>query len=86
MAPSSGRHTLWTIPGKQGWTPLFNGQTGQWATEHDPAKDLYRVPLAVEPLPVTVEQFTIAVMTRAAGGVPRLDWDTTRAWAEFGVK
>ncbi len=82
----AGKYTLWTIPTKNGWTLLFNSQTGQWGTEHDAAKDVYRVALAVEPLPDVVERFTIAVMPRTGGGVVQLDWDTTRAAVEFVVK
>ncbi|MFN8588738.1 MAG: DUF2911 domain-containing protein [Candidatus Eisenbacteria bacterium] len=82
----AGKYTLWTIPTKSGWTLVFNSQTGQWGTEHDATKDLYRVPMGVEPLPDVVERFTIAVMPRAGGGVLQLDWDTTRAAVEFAAK
>ncbi|MCC6652203.1 MAG: DUF2911 domain-containing protein, partial [Candidatus Eisenbacteria bacterium] len=81
-----GRYSVWTIPAATGWTLILNSQSGQWGTEHDAGKDVCRIPLDVEALPDVVERFTINVVPRGAGGVLQLDWDTTRAWAEFGVK
>ncbi|MCC6649763.1 MAG: DUF2911 domain-containing protein, partial [Candidatus Eisenbacteria bacterium] len=81
-----GRYSIWTIPAAKGWTLILNSQSGQWGTEHDAGKDVCRIPLAVEALPDVVERFTINVVPRGAGGVLQLDRDTTRAWAEFGVK
>ena len=82
----AGKYSVWTLPAKSGWTLILNSQSGQWGTEHDAGKDVCRIPLAVEALPDVVERFTINVVPRGAGGVLQLDWDTTRAWAEFGVK
>ncbi len=79
----AGMYTLWSIPSPGGWKLLVNSQTGQWGTEHDPAKDLYTLDMTVEPLPDRVERFTVHVLPREGGGVLQLDWDTTRASLEF---
>jgi hypothetical protein len=81
----AGFYTLWTIPSPTGWKLVFNSQTGQWGTEHDPAKDVATVDMAVGTLPAEVERFTISVEATAQGGALHLDWDTTRASAPFTV-
>ena len=82
----AGKYSVWTLPTKSGWTLILNSQSGQWGTEHDASKDLYKIALAVEPLPDVVERFTINVLPRDTGGVLQLDWDTTRASVGFAVK
>lgn len=82
----AGKYSVWTLPAKSGWTLILNSQTGQWGTEHDASKDLYKIALAVEALPDVVERFTINVLPRATGGTLQLDWDQTRAAVDFVVK
>jgi hypothetical protein len=82
----AGKYSVWTLPTKSGWTLILNSQSGQWGTEHDASKDLYKIALTVEPLPDVVERFTINVLPRTGGGVLQLDWDTTRASVGFAVK
>ena len=82
----AGKYSVWTLPTKSGWTLILNSQSGQWGTEHDASKDLYKIALAVEALPDVVERFTINVLPRDTGGVLQLDWDTTRASVGFAVK
>ncbi|MBI5169794.1 MAG: DUF2911 domain-containing protein [Candidatus Eisenbacteria bacterium] len=82
----AGKYSVWTLPAKSGWTLILNSQTGQWGTEHDASKDLYKIGLTVEPLPDVVERFTINVLPRDGGGVLQLDWDQTRASVGFAVK
>jgi hypothetical protein len=81
----AGFYTLWTVPGPDGWKLLVNSQTGQWGTEHDPAKDVYTVNMTAEALPDPEERFVIHVVPRTGGGVLQLDWASTRASAEFKV-
>lgn len=81
----AGTYTLWTLPTKAGWKLLVNSQTGQWGTEHDAAKDVLTLDLAVTTLPEAVERFTIGVDPTSEGGTLRLDWDTTRASIAFRV-
>ncbi len=83
----AGTYTLWTVPNQSGgWKLLFNRQTGQWGTEHDPARDFAQVDLRVTALPAPAERFTISVEPQNGGGVLQLDWDTTRAAVNFNVR
>ncbi|HXI21384.1 MAG TPA: DUF2911 domain-containing protein [Gemmatimonadales bacterium] len=75
---TAGKYTLWILPTDSTRAELLvNSQTGQWGTDHDPARDILHLPLTVETLPAQVEEFTIAV---GAGSEPRLSftWDRTR--------
>ena len=85
MVPA-GFYTLWTIPSSNGWKLVINGETGQWGTAHKAEKDLYTIDMKVSTLPQVVERFTIGVEPNAQGGTLNLDWDTTRASAEFKVQ
>lgn len=79
----AGSYTLWTLPTAAGWKLIFNSQTGQWGTQHDPAKDVYTIAMVTSALPESVERFTIGIEPSATGGVLNLDWDTTRVSAAF---
>lgn len=64
----AGDYSLYTIPDRRSWTLIVNRQTDQWGTQYDPARDVARIPMAVERLNHPVETFTISVVP--AGGVP----------------
>ena len=81
-----GRYTLFTLPARSGWTLIISRQTGQWGTEYDPSQDLARIPMRTRTLPSPVEQLTIGVEPRTRGGILRVQWDTTEAYVEFGVR
>ena len=59
LAP--GTYTLWTLPTQQGVSLIINGQSGQWGTEYDAARDVARRPLTVDSVSQNVEKFTIRV-------------------------
>ncbi len=83
----AGTYTLWTHaqPGHYGL--VVNRQIGQWGTEHDPAQDLFMVPLTERTLGDVVERFTIDLASTAAGaGVLVLRWDRTELSVPFRVK
>lgn len=82
----AGKYTLWTLPSVGGVRLIVNKQTGQWGTEYDAAQDLLRLDLKVEPLPGTVEQFTIAVVDLGGAGEIRFDWDRTRWILPFRIR
>jgi hypothetical protein len=79
----AGFYTLWTVPTATGWKLVINSETGQWGTAHDPAKDLYTIDMKVSQVTPEVERFTIGIDPTPRGGVLVLDWDQTRATAEF---
>ncbi len=82
----AGMYTLWTIPSQHGWTLLVNGQTGQWGTEHDPSKDLYRIPMSDEWNKDVTERFVIHVAPDDQGGQIHFVWDHTVAAVNFTVQ
>lgn len=83
----AGTYTIWTIPYAGGnWKLLFNRETGQWGTAHDPLRDVAQLDLRVSTLPQVVERFTISVNPDAGGGNLTLDWDTVRASLSFTVR
>jgi hypothetical protein len=83
----AGTYTIWTIPYPGGnWKLLFNRETGQWGTAHDPLRDMAQLDLRVSTLPQVVERFTIAVTPDGGGGTLMLDWDTVRASLSFTVR
>jgi hypothetical protein len=75
---AAGTYSVWTLPMRSGWQLIVNAQAGQWGTQHDPARDVLRVPLAAETLTEPVEQFTIALEPAGAVGALVLRWDRTR--------
>jgi hypothetical protein len=81
-----GRYTLFTLPTQSGWTLIISRQTEQWGTEYDPAQDLVRIPMRTRTLTSPVEQLTIGIEPRSRGGVLRVQWDTTEAYADFAVR
>lgn len=80
---SAGKYSLWTVPGKDKWTVIFNSQFGQWGinadgnANRDPSLDV----LAVDILPITqekqFEQFTIAFDQVGEEAEMVLMWDQT---------
>lgn len=70
-----GTYSLFTIPQEEQWTLVINRQTGQWGTIYDPARDLVRVPMRIEPLSEHVERLTF----RFEEGELLIEWSRTRA-------
>jgi hypothetical protein len=68
-----------------GWTLIVNEQTGMSGLERDPARDLWRVPLAVRTDAEHVEVFTVSIDTEGAGGVLKARWGSVEASAPFEV-
>ena len=84
----AGSYTLWTVPGPEGWTVIFNRQTGQWGTVYDPAQDLARFPASADRAPgAPVEQFTMRFEASECGdgGALQMVWENTRVSVPFTV-
>lgn len=75
----AGAYSLWTrvSPGNSGYALVFNGQTGQWGTEHHAERDVLSVPLSVERMNGPVERFTIRLPSGGRAATLRLEWATT---------
>jgi hypothetical protein len=85
----AGKYTLWTRVSGASYTLIFNSQTGQWGTEHDPARDVLQVALARAVMKTPIETFTIGIATvpnDTRSGVLHLRWDTTDLSLRFAVK
>jgi len=83
----AGRYTLFTIPRPDRWTLLVNTSVDINGQAYDADADLLHIDLAVRQLDQVVEPFTIVVEPDGpSGGLLRLRWDRTEAWAPFVVE
>jgi len=82
----AGKYTLWTLPAKDGWTLIINGETGQWGTEHKAARDLYRIPMSVSSNSSPVEKFFIHIADENGKGQMHFVWDTTVLAVDYAVQ
>lgn len=77
----AGKYTLWTVPGPEQWTVVFNSGEYSWGlnwegkASRDPAQDVLLLDVPVKRLNNEVEMFTI----RLEGSPLRmiLEWDLT---------
>ena len=72
----AGTYTLYSVPARDGWTLVVNGQTGQWGTEYDAGRDVARIPMEVSRAQAPVDTFTISVEGGAGEGRLTFAWDT----------
>jgi len=82
----AGSYSLFTIPEPDAWTLIVNEQTGQPGTEHDPDRDLLRVPMEVDSLDPPVERLTIVIEEDGDRGTLRIQWAETEARVSFRVE
>ncbi|GHE41282.1 DUF2911 domain-containing protein [Sphingobacterium griseoflavum] len=68
---SAGKYSLYTIPGQQQTTLIFNKVWDQWGTKYDESQDALRVNVSNATASASQEQFTI---TAAPSGSIRLAW------------
>ena len=55
----AGKYSLWTVPGEQSWTIIFNSEYGQ--ANRNPAKDVVSIEASPVGIEKEFEQVTIAV-------------------------
>jgi hypothetical protein len=76
---AAGTYTLWTVPHQNGVDLIVNGQSGQWGTEYNPARDVAKARITSTTLPTPVDQFRISVAANdARHGTLTLEWDSFR--------
>ncbi len=85
-AIAKGSYSLWLKKVGAAFELVFNSQTGQWGTQHDPAKDVASVAMKTGALGAPVETFTIDLKTAGKGGDLSLSWGTTKLSAAFEIK
>jgi hypothetical protein len=83
---AAGTYSLWTKPGKESWTIMFNEEVPDWGvtissggreTTRDPAKDVLEVEVPVTSISPSVESFTID-FEKADMAYLTLFWDTVK--------
>jgi len=84
---AAGTYTLWTVPHQNGVDLIINGQSGQWGTEYNPARDVARARMQSTTLSTPVDQFTISVASSdARHGALTLTWGSFRWIAPIEVR
>jgi hypothetical protein len=78
-----GSYSLWLLKAGDGFNLVFNSQTGQWGTNHDPSKDVFKVQMTKAALPASVETFTIDLKEASGGGTFEMSWGATKLSANF---
>jgi hypothetical protein len=79
----AGKYSLWTIPGKDKWTIIFNSEHGQWGinSKGEANRQRERDALTLDATPVeqdqTFEQFTISFEKSGEDIDMVLAWDKT---------
>ncbi|MDX1627717.1 MAG: DUF2911 domain-containing protein [Fulvivirga sp.] len=74
-----GTYSLFTIPGEDEWTIIFNSKTDIWGTQYDESTDVLRVTVTPEELDQFVETFDISVDDQVV-----LSWENTMV--AFGIE
>jgi hypothetical protein len=82
---AKGAYSLWLKKTAESFQMVFNSQTGQWGTAHDPAKDVASVTMTKAALPAPVETFTMTLTPAPKGGTLDLSWGATKLSATFDV-
>jgi hypothetical protein len=80
---AKGSYSLWLKKEGEKFLLVFNSQTGQWGTKHDPGKDVYRVAMKSEPVSSPVETFTIDLTGATKGGELGLTWGAMKLSSGF---
>lgn len=85
----AGTYSLWTIPGEQTWSVIFNSEYGQWGIDYngvanrDPKNDVLTVEVPVVTQEKVFEQFTISVERMGDEMEMILLWDQTLVSVPF---
>jgi hypothetical protein len=77
----AGTYSLFTIPGKEKWTIIFNSDLGMWgAYNYNPKSDVLRFEVPSKPIPenTVFEPFTIRVDQKTDTAELYLLWDKTQ--------
>ena len=81
---SAGIYTLWTIPGENEWTVIFNSKQYPWGVDEtmqpmrEPEYDVVTVAVPVQMIDGIVEQFTIAFDNSTDNLSLTMAWDQTK--------
>ena len=74
-----GTYRMYAIPGAESFEIILNSELGVWGSQApDPALDVLRTTVPVEPLRSPVEQFTISMEESAEGMRVVFEWADVR--------
>jgi pimeloyl-ACP methyl ester carboxylesterase len=82
----AGDYTLFARASDTDFRLLINAETFQFHTEHDPSKDLGRVPMSMTRLDTPVELLTFEIVGTPSGGELRFAWADRRYAVPFDVR
>jgi hypothetical protein len=72
----AGNYTLYTIPGKENWTVIINGDTNVWgAYSYKKEKDVARIVVPVKKAAATTESLSMVFRPDASGPTLMIGWD-----------
>ncbi len=75
----AGTYTIFSIPGPDEWTIIFNSDLGQWgAYNYNPDKDVLRFTVPVQHTDVVYEPFTINLELKDNKADLIMIWDQTK--------
>jgi len=84
---AAGTYTLWTVPHQNGVDLIVNGQSGQWGTEYNRARDVGTARMQSTTLATPVDQFTISVAGNdVRRGTLTFEWGSFRWTAPIEVR
>ncbi|MCB0664321.1 MAG: DUF2911 domain-containing protein [Saprospiraceae bacterium] len=76
----AGKYGLFTIPGEDKWTIIFNSDWDQWGDyNYDAGKDVLRVEVMPKKLDEPVEQMKIALSEKDGTSMVAIKWSETKA-------
>ena len=81
----AGTYSLYTIPGPDQWTLIFNTAAEQWGTNYDESKDALRVTVTPESGPKREMMTFLFENVTAKKGTSVLHWNETRVPFEIQV-
>jgi hypothetical protein len=85
----AGKYSLWTIPGPEVWTVIFNSEYGQWGinskaeANRDPGRDVLSVVVQAVQQEQEFEQFTISFEKTGEDAEMVFIWDKTLVAVPF---
>lgn len=85
----AGKYSLWTIPGENTWTIIFNSEHGQWGINaqgepnRNPDLDVLKVDVHAVQQDQVFEQFTITFVQSGVDAEMILMWDKTLVAVPF---
>jgi len=82
---SAGTYSLYTIPGPEAWTIIFNNVADQWGTNYDDSEDALRVEVTPESASAREMMTFLFEEVTAEQGTCVLHWAETRVPFEIQV-